>query len=578
MSVTAIEARRAMEILANRAKENNWRKNPETWYVERFGGKLTDLIWSNWPGYEDHKWDGTPDPFLKAFKALAGWNNIAIESATSTGKTHLAARIAYWFLDVFPDSLVVTTAPKEKQLKAVLWGEMSACFGRFKKLRPKAEMFDLRVLPDGSKVKSGAYKPDGDDDEFSDLHQCIGVVSGVRAGEESATKMQGFHRKYMLFICEEAAGVPQAVMTAIKNTCTGEHNVIMGIGNPDSVTDALHQFAELPHVEAIRISAYDHPNVVTGKTVIDGAVSQKSIDIRLREYGEDSNLFRSRVRGIAPDQSTDSLILLKWVYQCAINHDSYQEIQLDEISHPAVGVDVANSEGGDAACLAWGNKNECTSIHEFRCQNANHLAYNLFMTTSELEAKGYHDYSTRKIQMYHVTADHIGIDAVGIGVATVNTMMDNGYKIISLQGGQNENEVPKDNEEKPLYKFRSLRAQMWYEARIDLQNKNVRLNIPYGDLLKLGKELTMPRYKVSEGAIVLEPKEEIKKRLGKSPNMADSFVYWNWVRKNRTAALPFDMPLSDVPDPQNYDHENQFDQRRAFDLRESEADEFNDYD
>ncbi len=581
MNVTAVEGRRAMEILAQRAREENWRKNPDTWYVERFGGKKTDLVWSLWPEYANHEWDGTPDPFYTAFKSLAEWKNVGIESATSTGKTFCAARIAYWFLDTFPNSLVVTTAPKELQLKTVLWGEMSACFNRFKKLRPKAEMFDLRVLPDGSKVKFGsAAKASDDDDQYSDMHQCIGVVAGVKAGEESATKMQGYHRKYMLFIVEEAAGVPQAVMTAIKNTCTGEHNVIMGIGNPDSVTDALHQFCELSHVVPIRISAYDHPNVVTGKTVIDGAVSVKSINIRLKEYGEDSNLFRSRVRGIAPDQSTDSLILLKWVLQCAVNHETYKEIPRDNVSSPAVGVDVANSEKGDAACLAWGDANELTRLHEFQCPNATHLAYNLYMTKQELFENKYHDYDTRKLQDYGINGEHVGIDAVGIGVATVNAMIDKGYNVKVLQGAPNEEVLPKDTEGKPLYKFRSLRAQMWYQARLDLENRAVKLNIPLGDLFLLAKELTMPRYKLSDGAIVLEKKEDVKKRLGKSPNKADAFVYWNWVRRFRVFGFVGEMPIGDVPQSELYKYDEfkpptEPGEWRAPEPWQSEDDEFN---
>lgn len=578
MIVTALDARRAMEILAKRGREENWRKNPETWYVERFGGKRTDLLWSEWPEYQTHQWDGTQDPFYLAFKSLASWKNIAIESATSTGKTFCAARIAYWFLDSFPNSLVVTTAPKELQLKTVLWGEMSACFNRFKKLRPKAEMFDLRVLPDGSKVKFGsnAHATD-DDDQYSDMHQCIGVVAGVKAGEESATKMQGYHRKYMLFIVEEAAGVPPAVMTAIKNTCTGEYNIIMGIGNPDSVTDALHQFSELPHVVPIRISAYDHPNVVTKRTVIDGAVSIKSIDIRLNEYGIESNLFRSRVRGIAPDQSTDSLILLKWVLQCAVNHPTYEEIPNDNWSYNAVGVDVANSEKGDAACLAWGQGNELISLQEFQCANATHLAYNLFMTEKELFEKKYLNYHTRKVQDYHINAGNIGIDAVGIGVATVNAMIDAGYNVFVIQGGPNELVIPKDFEDKPLYKFRTLRAQMWYQARVDLQNRAVRIKIPLGDLYQLAKELTMPRYKVSDGAIVLEPKPDIKKRLGKSPNMADSFVYWNWVRRLRdSSGYGGEMPIGDISksEPHEYTPPHEPGEWRAPELWESDPEDY----
>ena len=84
--------------------------DPILWYKEKFGGNPMDMIWSDYPGYEDHQWDGDPDPFKKMFECLAQWKNVGIESATSTGKTFMLPRIAYWFLDVFPNSLVVSTA------------------------------------------------------------------------------------------------------------------------------------------------------------------------------------------------------------------------------------------------------------------------------------------------------------------------------------------------------------------------------------------------------------------------------------------------------------------------------------
>lgn len=538
MRITAEGARLAKIEKAKRARALLYQREPDRWYVERFGGRLTDLRWSEWPEYSNHKWDGTPDPFMLAFQSLAAWKSVGIESATGTGKTFMAARVAYWFLDVFENSLVVTTAPKERQLKSILWGEMSACFGRFKKIRPRAEMFDLRVLPDGSKVAFGQKlaAPD-DDDEFSNLHQAIGVVAGVKAGEESATRMQGFHRKYMLFIVEEAAGVPLPVMTAIKNTVSGDYNPVLAIGNPDSVTDALHQFCEQGHVQHITISAYDHPNIVRGVTVIDGATSKKSIEIRRAEYGEESNLYKSRVRGIAPEQSVDSLIMMKWILSCWKLHPTYKAPQPDHYSYNAVGVDVANSENGDAAALVWGQGYTCKRVHEFRCENATHLADNLVRSDDELRAEGKFIYNVDKLTTYQVNAQNVGVDAVGVGVATFNRFKDLHYNVVALQGGCNVMAVPLDAEGKPLYKFRSLRAQMWFQARIDLQNNNIDFDVAISprDLYQLAKELTMVKYRVNDGYMIIEPKEDLKKRLNnKSPNKADAFVYWNWIRKDRT--------------------------------------------
>ena len=85
---------------------------------------------------------------------------------------------------------------------------------------------------------------------------------------------------------------------------------------------------------------------------------------------------------------------------------------------------------------------------------------------------------------------------------------------------------------------------MWFEFREDLRSGQVILAIKNKKLLRqLKKELLTVRYRVQSGKIYVESKEEVKKRLGgKSPNLADAVVYWNWVRKGyymRASHLPF---------------------------------------
>ena len=62
-------------------------------------------------------------------------------------------------------------------------------------------------------------------------------------------------------------------------------------------------------------------------------------------------------------------------------------------------------------------------------------------------------------------------------------------------------------------------------------------------LQALMKELATIRYELRENAITIEKKDKIIKRLGKSPNLADCVMYWNWMRKGyrirHSAPLPF---------------------------------------
>ncbi len=248
--------------------------------------------WSLDPAYTSHRWDGSPDPLATICSEIAEGRDVAVESGTGTGKTYLAAGIALWFLACFPDALVVTTAPKEQQLTTQLWKEIGRHWPLFSKRYPVSTTVKLRV-----RMKEALAE--------AETWAVLGYACAVGTLEESATKAQGFHAAHMLIITEETPGIDPAVMVAFRNTCTGNHNVRLALGNPDHPRDALHQMTAERGVTAIRISALDHPNVVTGRDVVPGAVGRKSIAAKLDQYKSvDHPMYRSRVRGLCPELGT----------------------------------------------------------------------------------------------------------------------------------------------------------------------------------------------------------------------------------------------------------------------------------
>jgi hypothetical protein len=529
MEEEELEAELVLREAFRRKQYLVYQKNPLAWAQDVLGEDPKFYKWSLHEGYENHKWDGSKDPIWGAWNCLAKKQWASLQAATGTSKTFSAARVAFWFLDCFEDALVVTSAPKESQLTLNLWGEISKIKDKMKEVRPYMYQTKLSIKMEGL----------NEDSPFRETHQMIGFVAGVGADEESATKAQGFHRKNMLFICEEMAGMNSAVVTAFKNTCTGENNLIFALGNPDSETDELHKFSLLPNVHDFRISAYDYPNVVLGKELYAGAVTRGSIERRRVEYGEDSALFQSRVRGMTPKDDENSLIRASWVDYADIHSDSFGNVPKDGEGYNGCGVDVAQSENRDKAAVTFFESNELVRLDEFECNNATHLAYNLFMADADLMEKGYIKMPTGKIDDYMIMDDCIGVDTVGIGVATLNAFVDWGHNVVSLSGGAwtDEGIIPLEyddkGKEKPLYKFANLRSQMYWEAREDLRAGKLRIALKDRALFeRLKKELSVIRFALSDNAVAVEKKEAIKKRLGgKSPNLADAFVYGNWVRK-----------------------------------------------
>ena len=548
--------RQLQEEKLRRLKALRYKIDPLYWMEHRLGEDPASFKWSTHEGYANHVWDGDKDPLYTAWQTVANvyrdihsgkdpeCRKIGIEAGTGTSKTYWLARLCVWFLDVHENSLVVTTAPKKQQLQLGLWSEISMLYNKVKRLRPKSELYKLRLAMNNTGTKG--IELDLDEAMTSDAWHAVGFVAGVGTAEQSANKARGFHRKDMLIILEECPGLRKPVITAFQNTCTGMHNTIVAVGNPDNQFDPLHELCEQESTKNIRVSALDYPNIVLDREIYAGGATRVSIKDRGKVYGVGSPLYNAMVRGICPTQSESSLIKLDWIEQCV-----GLEIAAEESTYSAVGVDVANSKAGDKACLCFGTGSKCVEIQEFQCPNATHLAYNLFMSDTQLLELGYNVYSTSKLDDYGIYPDCVGIDAVGVGVATVNGFIDHGMTPQALQGGQWVEVIPVEEKtnydrgeviKKPMYRFNSLRSQMYWEAREDLRNMQVSIHITDIEVLNnLKKELTIPKFDPKGGNIAVEPKEAIKKRLGKSPNVADAFVYWNWVRKG------YRMDRFDVP-------------------------------
>jgi phage terminase large subunit len=492
-----------LDRLLQMPPDSFYARDPIGWMVNVLGIPEPTLRWSMHPEYANHVWDGTPDPLCAIADAIAAGHDVGVESATGTGKTFLGAGLALWFQACFEDSLVITTAPVEKQLEAQCWKEIGSHFPKYRQRYPMASTVKLRV-----RLREGA----GEQERWA----IIGYGCGVDAGSASATRAQGFHAAHMLVVTEETPGIDAAIMTALANTCTGLHNIRLALGNPDHQLDSLHTFCIQPGVVHVRISALDHPNVVTGREVIPGATTRKFIAGRLAEYGSDDHpMYRSRVRGFSPAEASDALIKLAWCERSAERWKLRTEPKPEDL--PAIGVDVAQSEAGDKAAVAKGRGNRLMTVKSEPCNNATALGRDVARAAKESGTE----------------PRRVGVDAIGVGAATLNALREELGAVQALYGGGSPVEKAQhgpDGETRDWMpdanRFKNLRSQMWWQMREDLRNDNA--DLPHDP--ELFRQLVMPTFREVGNMVVVESKDEVKKRLGRSPDDADAVVYWNWVR------------------------------------------------
>ncbi len=116
-------------------------------------------------------------------------------------------------------------------------------------------------------------------------------------------------------------------------------------------------------------------------------------------------------------------------------------------------------------------------------------------------------------------ATPIQVDVIGVGTSVYDTA-----RMVQLQAqGINAAEHTQAMDKSGRLNFVNVRAEMYWTFREMLDPANDQ-NIALPDDSALLGDLTAPRWKLQANGILIEPKEDIKNRLGRSPDSGDAVV------------------------------------------------------
>ena len=135
---------------------------------------------------------------------------VAVRSCNGSGKTFIAAHAVLWWLMSFPDSLVITTAPTEHQVRDVLWREIRRVY------------HGNEHLIGGKLLRTSL--------ELGDKHYAQGLSTNT------PERFQGFHEGNILFVVDEASGVREGIFEAIEGSMTSDHARMLLLGNPTALS------------------------------------------------------------------------------------------------------------------------------------------------------------------------------------------------------------------------------------------------------------------------------------------------------------------------------------------------------
>lgn len=413
-------------------------------------------------------------------RSVAHNKRTAVQSAHGVGKSFLAATLAAWWVDTHPanQTMVVTTAPSLDQVHAILWEEIRGLHDRAS--LPGIVQRTDRWLVGDRLVGMGRKPPDYNESAF-----------------------QGIHRRYVLVILDEACGIPSWLWTAVETITTGNQCRILAIGNPDDPNSHFRRLCgTAPGWQPYQISVFDSPNF-TGEPVPDELrellTSTQWAEDRKAEWGEDNPLYVAKVLGQFPSDHPWSVVRMTDVYPCRI-------MDVPRAAHELVpvqlGVDVGG--GGDE-----------TVIRERRGMKAGR----------EWSERSDRPESIARLVLHAIQqtgATQVAVDSIGIGAGLVGELRN--LRVLGAHNariyGVNVSERARD----PGLYF-NLRSQLWWECgRIASEQRAWDLSA-MDNSDKTIAQLLEPHYQHDlKGRIKVEAKDEIIKRLGRSPDNADALL------------------------------------------------------
>lgn len=409
-----------------------------------------------------------------------------VRSAHGTGKSHIAARAAAWWVDSHPldDVFIVTTAPSTNQVKGILWRYL-------KQVKTKAGL--------------AGNITDSDVPEWKIDGRLVGwgrKPADLNDPEKAATMFQGIHAKYVLVILDEACGIPNWLWVAVKTLLTSPTNRCLAIGNPD---DPKTQFEKVCRPGSgwhkIKISAFDTP-AYTGEKVsqdlLDALVSKEWVDEAARDWGVDSSLYTAKVKAEFPEESDDVLIPPSLICK-AMQRDLSGDAAFDK---GVYALDVAR-KGADENVLARNRAGRIRVIDTWRgldlMQTAGKVVKLLGWQGHKFEVGGI-------------------VDANGIGAGVYDRCKEQGMPVRAFNSS-NQAHDPR--------RFYNRRAEVYWMMREGIDNGLIDLpdeNDPDADDALIAQLGSIKYTTDSAGRIKMEKKEDHAKRVGSSPDRADAAV------------------------------------------------------
>lgn len=414
--------------------------------------------------------------------SVEGALQLATASGHGIGKSALVSIVIMWAMSTHPDTRGVVTANTEKQLTTKTWPELA----KWHRLCITKHWFTYTA------TAIHAADPE---------HEKTWRMDAIPWSLNNTEAFAGLHNegKRILVVFDEASAIPDQIWEVTEGALTDANTEIvwLAFGNPTRNTGRFREcFGRLRHRWVGR--------QIDSRTV-DGT-NKEQMAKWVEDYGEDSDFVRVRVRGVFPRAGVSQFIDSE-----TVENAKARKLEMkDQGAAFVLGVDIARF-GDDQSVIRGRQGRDGQSFKPIKWRGMD----TVFSAGKVAEA-------IDKFQ-----PDAVFIDGGGVGGGVVDILKSRSYRVVEINFGS----TAKDEN-----KYANKRAEMWGSARDWLKTGAIDSDPQFAD------DLVGPEYGFDkDGRILLEKKEDMKKRGLPSPDDADAFVL--------TFAQPVqrrDMPTSQI--------------------------------
>lgn len=414
-----------------------------------------------------------PDAWQReALDAFPTSPRLAMKACAGPGKTALLAWLGWNFLLTRPHPYIACTSITGQNLSANLWTELARWRERAPLLKKTFEITGNRIYnneaPDTWKLEARTWARDAN-------------------AEQIGNALAGVHADYVMWLLDESGDYPDAIMPTCEGIFAGSPKEahIVQAGNPTRRGGPLYaawrNINKLWHL--IEITADPDSPDRTPRVSVEHARGM------IAQYGRDNPWVKVKIFGEFPDTDFNALISEDEVRAAFAR--SYREYDIEN-SSKVLGVDVAQM-GDDQSVI-------------FRRQGLQGFKSIKHRNINSIQGAGI---VSREWQTHGIDAAFV--DATGgFGAGWIDQLGVLGFAPTGVHFSSDA--LKKE-------RYFNKRAEMYFEAADWIKRGGA-----LAESEELLQGLVNTTYSIRKDRLLLEPKEDVKAKIGYSPDDTDAFI------------------------------------------------------